>query len=165
MKKCNVLLISDWPDKLFVWSGDATPQQLTDRPCIYVVPQSIFPGSDFPTVFSIFCLVCVESCNSEIIKWHRQCTLIIRARSMGMTYFLDLHRGLPQLLSSNHQTGALHPPVCALFSLKQQFSSAACFNDCLCLCNLPKVFWQLNLFALARWEASFSSQFGMIWCG
>lgn len=70
----------------------------------------------FRCVFAIFCLSELRAnWNSEIIKWHTHavCMLIMRARSMGMTYFSVLLRALPQSHTSNHQMDPA--PKCEVF--------------------------------------------------
>lgn len=67
------------------------------------------------------CLPCSASCELRE-KWndthtrahthkHRHTMLIVWARSMGMTYFWVLLCGLPQPLTSTHQTPSTHPNV------------------------------------------------------
>lgn len=70
----------------------------------------------FRCVFAIFCLSELRAnWNSTIIKWHTHavCMLIMRARSMGMTYFSVLLRALPQSHTSNHQMDPA--PKCEVF--------------------------------------------------
>lgn len=70
----------------------------------------------FRCVFAIFCLSELRAnWNSEIIKWHTHavCMHIMRARSMGMTYFSVLLRALPQSHTSKHQMDPA--PKCEVF--------------------------------------------------